>query len=332
MPEKEKPPAGLVDNYLFFSLFLRQNMSYNKELSEEYSFMNKKIFAEEAFHIGIVLLTASVFSLGVMWFLTPSGLYAAGVTGLSQIIVQLILITTGHELPLGVFTFILNVPLFIYGWKKVSIRFALYSLLSVVVQSIFMMGWIPTYTFGIDAMQNQLLFALIGGLVTGVANGVALRFGTSTGGIDILAQALSIEKGISIGVFTMILNCLIALIGGGILSNAWIISMYTFIRIIISSLVVDKIHTAYNFVRLDIISDHVEAIADRLMKELGRGVTLASVEGGYTHTPKRDAFIILTSYELARAKKICMQVDPTVFVIIAPAKGTLGRFIRKTIM
>ncbi len=195
-----------------------------------------------------------------------------------------------------------------------------------------MMGWIPEYTFGIDALENQLLFALIGGLVTGLANAVALRFGTSTGGLDIIAQALSIEKGISIGTFTMIFNCLIALVGGGVIANAWEISMYTFIRIIISSIVIDKIHTAYNFVRLDIISDHVEDISQRIMSELKRGVTLMSVEGAYTHAQKRDAFVILTSYELARAKRRCMEADPNVFVIIAPAKGTIGRFVRKTIM
>lgn len=294
--------------------------------------MNKKIILEESFHVLIVLSTAIVFSLGVMWFLTPAGLYAAGVTGLGQIIKDIIRLATGFEMPLGALTFILNIPLFIFGWKKVSIRFAVYSLLSVIIQSIFTWGWIPVYTFGIAADQNQLLFALIGGLVTGLANGIALRFGTSTGGIDILAQALSIEKGISIGIFTMILNCIIALIGGGIISHKWEISMYTFIRIIISSIVVDKIHTAYNFVRLDIISDKVDEIADRLMLELGRGVTLISVEGGYTHTIKRDAFMIITSYELARAKKICVQVDPRVFVIIAPAKGTIGRFARRAIM
>lgn len=294
--------------------------------------MNKKLIIEESYHILIVLFTAILFSLGVMWFLTPAGLYAAGVTGLGQIIQKIIFMASDFTMPLGALTFVLNIPLFVFGWKKVSIRFSLYSILSVVVQSIFTMGWLPVYTFGIDATTNQLLFALIGGLVTGLAMGIALRFGTSTGGIDILAQALSIEKGISIGIFTMILNCMIALVGGGILSNAWEISMYTFIRIIISSIVVDKIHTAYNFVRLDIISEQVDMIADRLMKELGRGVTLISVEGGYTHKIKRDAFIILTSYELARAKKICTQVDPNVFVIIAPAKGTVGRFARKTII
>lgn len=296
--------------------------------------MNKKVVMEESFHVFIVLISAIVYSLGVMWFITPAGLYSSGITGFGQIISDIIILYTDGKvkIPLGVFTFLFNIPLFIIGYRKVSIRFAIYSLLSVIVQSLFMMGWIPEYTFGIDALENQLLFALIGGLVTGLANAVALRFGTSTGGLDIIAQALSIEKGISIGTFTMIFNCLIALVGGGVISNAWEISMYTFIRIIISSIVIDKIHTAYNFVRLDIISDHVEDISQRIMSELKRGVTLMSVEGAYTHAQKRDAFVILTSYELARAKRICMEADPNVFVIIAPAKGTIGRFVRKTIM
>ncbi|MCI9182947.1 MAG: YitT family protein [Acholeplasmatales bacterium] len=296
--------------------------------------MNKKVVMEESFHVFIVLISAIVYSLGVMWFITPAGLYSSGITGFGQIISDIIILCTDGKvkIPLGVFTFLFNIPLFIIGYRKVSIRFAIYSLLSVIVQSLFMMGWIPEYTFGIDALENQLLFALIGGLVTGLANAVALRFGTSTGGLDIIAQALSIEKGISIGTFTMIFNCLIALVGGGVIANAWEISMYTFIRIIISSIVIDKIHTAYNFVRLDIISDHVEDISQRIMSELKRGVTLMSVEGAYTHAQKRDAFVILTSYELARAKRICMEADPNVFVIIAPAKGTIGRFVRKTIM
>ena len=250
--------------------------------------MNKKVVMEESFHVFIVLISAIVYSLGVMWFITPAGLYSSGITGFGQIISDIIILCTDGKvkIPLGVFTFLFNIPLFIIGYRKVSIRFAIYSLLSVIVQSLFMMGWIPEYTFGIDALENQLLFALIGGLVTGLANAVALRFGTSTGGLDIIAQALSIEKGISIGTFTMIFNCLIALVGGGVIANAWEISMYTFIRIIISSIVIDKIHTAYNFVRLDIISDHVEDISQRIMSELKRGVTLMSVEGAYTHAQK----------------------------------------------
>lgn len=294
--------------------------------------MNKKMIKQEGFHILIVLISATFYSFGVIWFLTPAKLYAAGVTGLSQIIQNLFFIITNKNIPLGALIFLLNVPLFIYGWKKVSKRFAIYSLLSVIVQSVLTMGWIPTYTFGINALDNQLLFALMGGLITGVANGVALRYGTSTGGLDIVAQSLAIEKGISIGIFTMILNCTIALVGGGIILNNWEISMYTFIRIIINSLVIDKIHTSYGYIRLDIISNNVNDIANRLMSELGRGVTLMTVEGGYSHNIKKDAFMIISRYELASAKRICLEVDPEVFIIIAPARGTVGRFKRKVIM
>ena len=108
--------------------------------------------------------------------------------------------------------------------------------------------------------------------------------------------------------------------------------MYTLIRIIITSMVIDRVHTSYNYVRLDIISENVKDIASRLMEELGRGVTLMNVEGAYTHQKKQDAFMIITSYEVARAKRICLECDPGVFIVIAPAKGTVGRFIKKTIM
>lgn len=293
--------------------------------------MRKKILSE-SFHVGIVLVCAMVYSLAVMWFLTPAGLYAAGITGLAQILVKVLEVFVNFKLPSGVLVFVFNVPLFIFGWKRVSKRFSIYSLLFVIVQSLLMMDWIPVFTFGMDPKENGLLFAIIGGLIVGVANGVALRFGTSTGGIDILGQVLSIEKGISIGIFTMIFNVLIAVLGGGILFGDWLISMHTLIRIIVSSLVIDRIHTAYNYIRLDIISVNVQVISNRLMSELGRGVTLMNVEGAYTHQPKQDAFIIITRYELARAKKICLECDPKVFIIIAPAKGTVGRFIKKTIM
>ena len=293
----------------------------------------KKRFKKEAPRVLIVLFCAVVYSLAVMWFLNPVGLYAAGITGLAQIITRVLLKFANFNLPSGILVFIFNIPLFVFGWKRVSKRFSIYSLLFVIVQSILMLDWVPVVDFGIeDPVSNSLLYAIIGGLVVGFANGVALRFGTSTGGIDILGQVLSIEKGISIGVFTMMFNVLIAVFGGGVIFGNWLISMYTLIRIIISSLVIDRIHTAYNYVRLDIISANVKEIAERLMKELGRGVTLMNVEGAYTHQQKQDAFMIVTSYEVARAKRICLEVDPTVFIVIAPAKGTVGRFIKKTIM
>lgn len=56
-------------------------------------------------HLLIVLATSVVYSLGVMWFLTPANLYAAGITGVSQIVMQMIQILFDVDIPLGVFTF-----------------------------------------------------------------------------------------------------------------------------------------------------------------------------------------------------------------------------------
>ena len=240
---------------------------------------------DDAFRVIIVIFTSVLYCLGLIWFLEPAGIYSAGITGFSQIVKKLF--DPLANIPLGVYTLIFNIPLFIYGWRKVSKRFAIFSLISVLVQTICTLDIIPVdpviKAFKLDPTENQLTYAIIGAILTGVACGVALRFGTSTGGLDILGQVLAIERNISIGVFTMIANVLIAIVGGAFVSNSWPIAFYTTIRIIITSICIDKIHTAYNYVKLNIISSNVD---DEMLKDLlamHRGCTIIPVEGAYSH-------------------------------------------------
>ncbi len=290
--------------------------------------MKNKIY-DDAFRVFIVIITAVLYCLGLIWFLEPAGIYSAGATGLGQIIKKLV--DNVVVIPLGVYTFILNFPLFIYGWKKVSRRFSIYSILSVVVQSIFTMGWLPVVDFGLDPTTNQLTYAIIGGLITGVACGVALRFGTSTGGLDILGQVLAIEKNISIGVFTMIANVAIAIVGGAFVSNSWPIAMYSCIRIILSSIAIDKIHTAYNYVKLNIISNQVDDMLKELLA-MHRGCTMIPVQGAYSRQAKYDLIMVISAYELEKAVGIVKKYDSKSFIIVEPVKHLYGNYVRKSII
>ena len=235
-------------------------------------------------------------------------------------------------IPLGVYTFVLNVPLFIYGWKKVSKRFAIFSLISVIVQTVLTLGFIPIVDFGLDPMENQLTYAIIGAILTGVACGIALRYGTSTGGLDILGQVLAIEKNISIGVFTMIANVAIAIIGGAIVSQSWPIAFYSIIRIIITSVCIDKIHTAYNHVKLNIISSNVDENMLNDLLDMHRGCTIIPVEGAYSHQHKSDLIMVVSAYELDKAIRICKKHDPKCFIIVEPVKRVVGNYTRKSIV
>lgn len=293
--------------------------------------MNKEQYLDDLFRVAVVIFTSTLYSLSVIWFLEPANLIAIGITAVGQILNRAFALGN-ITIPIGVFILIFNIPLCIYGWKSVSKKFVFYSVLSILVQTFWTMGWDwIKVDFGIDP-SDRFFLGVIGGLLCGSSIGLALRYGTSTGGMDIIGQALALKKNISIGMFSSIVNIILAIIAGGIIEKSWDITLYTFIFIIISNLVVDKIHTAYNYLRVDVISQHSEAIAAALLEGIQRGCTISTVRGAYTQEEKFDVFMIISSYELQKAAEIVKTTDPNAFMTVSPIKKIFGKFFKHTIV
>lgn len=293
--------------------------------------MKREQLYEEAFRVAIVIFCATLYSLALIWFLEPANLLSIGVTAVAQILNRLFN-SFGISIPIGAFSLIINIPLCIYGIKNVSLRFVIYSVLSVLVQSFWLMGWDwIKIDFGINP-NDKFFLGVIGGLICGCSIGIALRYGTSTGGVDIIAQALSFKKNISIGMFSTGVNILLAVIAGGFIEKSWDITLYTFIFIIVTNLIVDKIHTSYNCLRIDVISSHSEAVSQALLDGIKRGCTIANVSGAYTKEEKYDIFMVISSYELSKATEIIKNTDPDAFVTVSPVKRIYGKFFKHTIV
>lgn len=285
----------------------------------------------DLFRVAVVIFTSTLYSLSVIWFLEPANLIAIGITAVGQILNRAFALGN-ITIPIGVFVLLFNIPLCIYGWKSVSKRFVFYSVLSILIQTFWTMGWDwIKVDFGINP-NDRFFLGVIGGLLCGSAIGLALRYGTSTGGMDIIGQALALKKNISIGMFSSIVNIILAVIAGGLIEKSWDITLYTFIFIIISNLVVDKIHTAYNYLRVDVISQHSEEIATALLEGIQRGCTISQVRGAYTHEDKYDVFMIISSYELQKAAEIVRTTDPNAFMTVSPIKKIFGKFFKHTIV
>lgn len=302
----------------------------------------KKRFLDDLFRAFIVVIANIMLAFATVWFLEPARLYSGGATGLAQLIVRLIE-KMGGTFNLGIMTFIINVPIVIIGWHYVSKRFAIFSILAVIVQSV-ATGVIQNSPFAILAqdivtesgyMMNFggiLTLSIFGGLLAGFASGIALKFGTSTGGLDIIGQACALHKGMSIGMITLVVNILIAFIGGGILQGSLIIVLYTFVRLILNSVVMDKVHTAYTYSGLNIFTSKDEEISKRIMQELNRGCTIFEGTGAYTHKVHKELYCVLSTYEVERAINIVKMYDKQAFVVISPVRRVTGNFIKKTIV
>ena len=323
-------------------------MSENTSISKIKKMLTKPLSDEWKKNIVcVVMVTIStiIYCMGVMWFLEPASLYSGGVTGIAQLISNSCSRFFNIKIDLGLIVFLINIPILIFGWKKVSKRFVICSVISIILQTVLMNKIIPVVDFGINTGLNPitgvmfpgsgsemdlLLLSFVGGFISGVGSALALRYGTSTGGVDILAQAVSFKKNISIGFISLVVNVIIAILGAFLFGNP-AVAFYTIIRIIVQSVITDKVHTAYNFLKVEIVTTKTQEVSELLLSDIGRGITIINAIGAYTHTEKSVLEIIISSYEMHRVIDDAKRVDPSVFITVSPVRRVIGNFKRKTI-
>lgn len=307
------------------------------------SFKNK-IYPEIKRVIVVVFFTF-IYGIGVSWFLEASvvPLYTGGIPGVAQLVRDAFFVFLNIDVGqsfLGLFIIIANIPILILGWFGVSHRFTIYSIISILVQA-FILSWMPVLDMGLDAVEHAFTSAVLGGLLIGIGAGGALRYGTSTGGLDIVAQYLAFKNGKTVGFFSMAMNLGIAIIGGFIVGGrvgpggeviaGGVIISYTVIRVIVSTVLTDRMHTAYQFLSVDIITATPQALVDEILHRVYRGVTLMKVEGAYSHHEKTLIYVVISSYELHALTSLVKKTDPNAFMVIRPTKHVFGNFARKTI-
>jgi len=299
--------------------------------------MKQKVWPEIQRLIAVILSTI-VYGIGVAWFLEASvvPLYTGGIPGLGQLVRDSLYVWFGLDLGphfLGIFIIVLNIPILLLGWFGVSHRFTIHSIISIVLQA-FILSWLPIVNMGLTDRSDAFAAAVLGGLLIGIGGGAALRYGTSTGGLDIIAQYVSLRKGKSVGFISMIMNVAIAILGGlivGEIITGGVIASYTVIRIIVTTILTDRMHTSYHFLSVDIITNVPQILVDEILHKVYRGVTLMKVEGAYSHHEKTLIYVVISSYELHTLVSLVKSVDPNAFIVTKPVKNVFGNFKRKTI-
>lgn len=304
--------------------------------------------------VAVIVFTV-IYGVGVTWFLEASviPMYTGGIPGLAQLIRDFIKFTLGIDtsgwegLFLGLFITLSNIPIMVIGWFGVSKKFVVYSMISVLIQAT-MLGFIPQLNIGLQNESQALTATILGGILIGIGVGGALKYGTSTGGLDVIAQYLSLKKGKSVGFISMVMNIAMALIGGlitapdlisrGVLPGvtqtiaaAGIVISYTVLRLIITTIVTDRLHTAYQFTMVEVITSNPSDIVSDILSTIYRGVTLINVQGGYTKQEKTLIKVIISSYEFTTLHQLINRLDSKAFIIVTPVKHVYGNFKKRTI-
>ena len=277
----------------------------------------KKFLPTRSLLMNLGLLTAGGFILafGVNAILIPQQFLPGGVLGISLIFHYLF-----PPLSMGFLYLLANIPFVLLGWFSVSRRFMYYTAFGIAIFS-FAASVIPVVPlFNID---NQILAAILAGIICGVGGGIVLRSAGSGGGLDILAVYLNKKWEIRLGWTYALFNSVI-LIGGAIIFSLEM-ALYTLIYIFTMGKVIDAVITGFNQRKqILIISDQPYLLAQEILKHLNRGVTFLEGEGAYTHKSKRIIFSIVSLTELAHMKDLIFKIDPHAFVVINDTLEVLG--------
>lgn len=273
-----------------------------------------------AIKIILILVGATLSSIGLELFLVPNNVIDGGVVGISMMSSYL------SHLPLGIFTFTLNVPFFIIGYKQIGKTFLFTTMFAVVCLSIgvSVLHPVPGLT------DDIFLAAVFGGIINGTGVGLIIRAGGSLDGTEIVAIILDKKSSFSIGEIIMFFNVFI-LVGAGFIFG-WNRSMYSLVTYFISFKVIDIVVEGLDETKsVTIISDKSEDILEAVMARLGRGVTILNGQGGYSKLPSNVLYIIVSRLELTKLRSIILDFDQDALVAIGDVEVSGKKYKKKAI-
>ena len=275
-------------------------------------------FAKEGKQLAVdyALIVLGTFLAGLAFsqFFLAHDLAPGGVTGIATVL--------AHFLPVsvGTLSFLINVPLFVLGWKTVGWRFAVRSFLAMTLMSVF----IDVIPKG-DLSGDVMLAAVFGGALLGVGLGLVVRAGATTGGTDMAAQMIHNLIGFaSVATVMLVIDAVVVFVAAlvfGIPAGLWAL-----IAIFISTKAMDAIIKGFNTaLQFIIISNSSEEIVRRIHRDIDRGCTRLVAEGTYSQKPVGTLLCILSRTEAPKLKKIVAEIDPHAFMTVCGVHEALGR-------
>ncbi|WP_207652788.1 YitT family protein [Clostridium isatidis] len=269
--------------------------------------------------IDFILITLGCFiaSAGVNIFLVNAELLSGGVTGIALILQYL------FNIPSGISTFLINIPLIILSYKLLSKRFTIYTTIGMSASSLFLVltNNIPDF-FKLD---DTLLYCIYGGVLCGLGYGLVFSRNGSTGGIDIVSMILrKRNSNLEIGKLGFTFNIFIILLAAIIFNPSK--ALYTLIFIYIQATVLDKVISGFNSKKLLLIlTEKEEEIIKYVIKDMNRGVTSLIAEGEYTHNLKKMLYVAVTTPQMVQLKRKILMIDPNAFITIIDVSEVNGK-------
>ncbi len=255
------------------------------------------------------LLTA----ISLVCFLVPHKIAPGGVSGIGTVIYYI------FNIPVGVTMLAINIPLLIIGTKKLGGVFGIRTIVATILLSAFTdLLKLPSLT------DSPVLATVYGGLFMGIGLGIVLSAKATTGGTDLFAKLIHDSFPIvSMGLILFIIDFMVVFTAAIVFGPDE--ALYAFICIFIIAKMIDLIQEGIKAAKaFFIITDHAEAICDKILKDLDRGATILIGKGAYTKANKDVILCVVNRFQIVRLKQIINEIDQDAFVLVSDVREVLG--------
>lgn len=268
----------------------------------------------------LMIIGTGVLAAGIVCFYDPVGLVTGGFSGLAIVVKSVTSVWIEGGVPLWFTNLALNIPVFIVSYFVKGKGFIGKTLLGTVMLSVWLYI-IPV----IDLAQGDFMIASIfGGAFCGFGIGLVIRTGATTGGTDMVSALIQVKlRHYSIVQILQVIDALVVLLGLFVFGIRP--ALYAIIGIVVSTKVSDMVVEGMNYSKaIYIITNQHELVAERILKELDRGVTGLQAKGMYTGTEKCVLYCVMSQKEVVNLKVLVAECDSDAFVIVSDVREVLG--------
>lgn len=275
-----------------------------------------------------LILTVASFLFAFAWegFMIPNGMSAGGMMGLCTIVQY----ATGGFIQAQYSYIVINAVLIIVAVLVMGIGFGFKTIYCIVVSSL-AMGLVGSLDFLHSApgeflfIQERVLIPVFAGAIEAIGIGLILRYGGSTGGTDIISLMVNKYWPISLSMIYLVTDVIICSLLLFLPEKNFSDMCYGLEELVVFSLMIDIVvggkRSSY---QLLVFSEHYKEIADHIITNMDRGVTLLKAQGWYTKKDKDVLLILINQKELPSLTKVIKEVDPRAFMSISPTNNVYG--------
>lgn len=266
----------------------------------------------------LIILGSVILSIAISAFLLPSQIGIGGVTGIAMVINNL------FGIKIGLLTILLNIPLFVFGYKLIGSKFAVRSGFVVVISSMLIDYFNSTFHF--KPIEDILLSAIFCGVLLGISVYLIFMSFASTGGLDILAKIINSKfKNLQLSSILLIQDFVVYSIIAYVFGPRSV--MYALIASFIRTKTIDAIQEGIASSRqCIIICQNSNEVITEINTKLVRGVTVLDAVGGYSNDKKKFIYVVIQRNQLNALRTIVKNIEPNAFVAVSPVNDILGNY------